>query len=95
MVLVHMFPPRSGVIPYISPSGGGRQPDGRKNPAWDWRGYFAAEKDGEGIAHMTMRAIYKKFDSDEDIVAEYRKWAGSRLPSNTPLPKPRPETKEK
>jgi hypothetical protein len=38
MVLVHMFPPRCNVIPYMSPRGGGVQPDGkRRNPAWDWQ----------------------------------------------------------
>ena len=76
MVLVHMFPPRCGVIPYISPSGGGRQPDGRKNPAWDWRGRFKTVKDEKGVAHTTMRAVYKKYVSDEDVLDEYGKWAG-------------------
>jgi len=61
MVLVHMFPPRCGVIPYMSPSGGGQQPDGRKNPAWDWHGSFPAAQDAAGAAHLTMRAIYKRF----------------------------------
>ena len=73
MVLVHMFPPRCGVIPYMSPSGGGRQPDGRKNPAWDWR-VTLATADSEQVTDFTMRAIYKKFVSNDDVLVEYRRW---------------------
>jgi hypothetical protein len=74
MVLVHMFPPRCGVIPYMSPSGGGSQPDGRKNPAWDWRGTFAAGVAPNTEAHLTVRAMYKPYVSDADILDEYRRW---------------------
>ena len=75
MVLV-MFPPRCGVVPFMSPSGGGRQPDGRKNPAWDWRVTVPAENTGQDV-QFAMRAVYKKFVSDQDVVAEYRRWAAS------------------
>lgn len=74
MVLIHMFPPRCGVIPYMSPSGGGRQPDGRKNPAWDWRGHFKDLQIKDGWAQFTMRAVYKPFVSDDDVLEEYRRW---------------------
>jgi hypothetical protein len=78
MVLVHMFPPGCNVIPYMSPSGGGSQPDGRKNPAWDWRGTFTQGVQPNTEARLTVRAIYKKYVSDEDILAEYRRWTGMR-----------------
>ncbi len=79
MVLVHMFPPRSNLIPYMSPRGGGERADGRgRNPAWDWRIDVAPDAGSE--ARLTFRAIYKKFVSNEDILNEYRRWA-ARAPS--------------
>jgi hypothetical protein len=78
MVLVHMFPPRCGVIPYMSPSGGGRQPDGRRNPAWDWRGTFTQGVQPNSEARLTVRAVYKRYVSDADILEEYRRWARSQ-----------------
>lgn len=80
MVLIHMFPPRCGVIPYMSPSGGGRQPDGRKNPAWDWRGRFTDLEIKDGWAQFTMRAVYKPYVSDDDVLEEYRRWAKEASP---------------
>ena len=77
MVLVHMFPPRCGVIPYISPSGGGRQADGRKNPAWDWRVTLTPSADANRNEHFTMRAIYKQFISNADVLDEYDRWVTS------------------
>jgi hypothetical protein len=79
MVLVHMFPPRSQVIPYTSPRGGGFQPDGKtRNPAWDWRVYIdKGVEPGQEIT-FPMRAIYKRFVSNEDILEEYRKWTEER-----------------
>ena len=87
MVLVHMFPPRCGYIPFMSPSGGGRQPDGRLNPAWDWLGRFKDLKVENGWSHFKMRAIYKPYVSDEDIIEEYRKWVEETF--NKKLPKPK------
>ena len=77
MVLVHMFPPRCNVIPYMSPSGGGQQPDGRKNPAWDWRVALTRDVAPNTKARFTVRAIYKKFVSDDDLLAEYRRWVAT------------------
>jgi len=76
MVLVHMFPPGCRVIPYMSPSGGGFQPDGkRRNPAWDWRILIVdGVAPGEEIT-FTMRAIYKRYVSEAEIFAEYQEWA--------------------
>lgn len=78
MVLVHMFPPGCQVIPYMSPSGGGFQPDGkRRNPAWDWRIQINEVLPPGSEVSFTMRAVYKKYVSDADILAEYRRWAES------------------
>jgi hypothetical protein len=79
MVLIHMFPPRCEVIPYMSPSGGGRQPEGRKNPAWDWRGRFKNLEIKDGWSQFTMRAVYKPFVSDDDVLEEYRRWVKETL----------------
>jgi hypothetical protein len=83
MVLIHMFPPRCGVIPYMSPSGGGRQPDGRKNPAWDWRGRFKNLVVKDGRSQFTMRAAYKLYVSDEDVLKEYRRWVRETLQTDS------------
>jgi hypothetical protein len=80
MVLIHMFPPRCNVIPYMSPSGGGSQPDGRKNPAWDWHGPFALGAAPNTEAHLTVRAVYKRYVSDADILEEYRRWVATIRP---------------
>lgn len=77
MVLAHMFPPRCGVIPYMSPSGGGSQPDGRRNPAWDWRIQLSKGVKPKTEIHFTMRAIYKEFVSNDDVLAEYRRWTAT------------------
>jgi hypothetical protein len=77
MVLVHMFPPRCGVIPYMSPSGGGTQADGRKNPAWDWRVTLTRGIMPKAEAWFTMRAIYKPFVSEADVLEEYQRWAAT------------------
>lgn len=81
MVLVHMFPPRCDVIPYMSPSGGGKQPDGRNNPAWDWRVSLSRGVTPKTEARFTVRAIYKPFVSDDDLLAEYRRWVAT-LPAS-------------
>jgi hypothetical protein len=79
MVLVHMFPPGCQVIPYTSPSGGGFQPDGKqRNPAWDWRVVIHEGVEPGQEVTFTMRAIYKRYISEEDVLAEYRKWTVSR-----------------
>jgi hypothetical protein len=78
-VLVHMFPPGSQVIPYISPSGGGFQADGRRrNPAWDWRVLITEGVEQGKAVSFTMRAIYKKYNGDADILEEYQRWVGER-----------------
>lgn len=76
MVLVHMFPPRSLVIPFMSPSGGGRQTDGRRNPAWDWRVQVPVRpgSDTNAETRFLMRLVYKPYKDDAEILAEYRKW---------------------
>lgn len=77
MVFIQMFPPRCGVIFYMSPTGGGSQPDGRANPAWDWRGRFdTSAAQGEWGA-LRMRVVYKKYVSDDDCLHEYLKWTNS------------------
>jgi hypothetical protein len=74
MVLIHMFRPRSNVIPYTSPSGGGLRPDRQtRNPAWDWRvSLRATQPDAE--VNFLARAVYKKYVNDADVLAEYRRW---------------------
>jgi hypothetical protein len=75
MVLVHMFSPRCGVIPYMSPTGGGRQPDGRRrNPAWDWHIQITEGVAANKEVRFTVRAVYKKYVSDADVLEEYRRW---------------------
>lgn len=74
MVLVHMFSPRCKVIPYMSPSGGGAQPNGRRNPAWDWRVTLPALS-AQGEIRFTLRAVYKEFVSNADVLEEYRRWS--------------------
>jgi hypothetical protein len=74
MVLVHMFPPRSNVIPYTSPSGGGVRPNGQtRNPAWDWRVTLTSPS-------LLVRGIYKMYAGGEDLLIEYRRWT-STLPT--------------
>lgn len=76
MVLVHMFPPRCNLIPYMSPRGGGPRADGRgNNPAWDWR--IDVPTGADSVARLSFRAIYKKYVNDEDILNEYRRWVTS------------------
>ncbi|MFQ5808042.1 MAG: hypothetical protein ACE5JM_00360 [Armatimonadota bacterium] len=77
MVYMQMFPPRCGVIFYMSPTGGGRQADGRPNPAWDWRGPLVPSALAEGWATLRMRVVYKKYVSDDDCLDEYIKWTRS------------------
>lgn len=77
MVLVHMFPPRCGVVPHMSPSGGGSQPGGRRNPAWDWRIQLSQGVKPKAEARFTMRAIYKEFVSNDAVLAEYRRWTAT------------------
>jgi hypothetical protein len=75
MVLVHMFPPRSDVIPYTSPSGGGLRPGGQlRNPAWDWRVTVTRGVQPNSAVDFLVRAIYKKYVDDADVLAEYRRW---------------------
>lgn len=78
MVYMQMFPPNSGVIFYMSPTGGGPHPEGRPNSAWDWRGsgFAAGTPPGEwGV--LPMRLVYKKFVSDEDCLQEYERWVAT------------------
>jgi hypothetical protein len=76
MVLVHMFPPESNVIPYTSPSGGGPRPGGQlRNPAWDWRATINPGAQQNAEPSFLVRAIYKKYVDDGDILAEYRGWS--------------------
>ena len=77
MVYMQMFPPECGVIFYMSPTGGGAQPDGRPNPAWDWRGHFAKGTPAGELATLRMRVVYKPYVSDEDCLEEYRNWSQS------------------
>jgi hypothetical protein len=78
MVLVHMFPPRSDVIPYTSPRGGGLRPDGKtRNPAWDWRATITRGVQPNAVVNFTMRAVYKKFVDEADVLGEYRRWTNS------------------
>jgi hypothetical protein len=72
-----MFPPRCEVIPYMSPSGGGSQADGRKNPAWDWRVTLRHGIVPKAETQFTVRAIYKPFVSEADVLEEYRRWAAT------------------
>lgn len=84
MVLVFMFPPRCGVLPAMSPDGGGVGPDGRRNPAWDWYGHFRGDGRGGGgsggdpaLARLPTRVLYKRYVSDDDILDEYRRWTAT------------------
>ena len=77
MVLIFMFPPNSGVIPFMSPSGGGTHLDGVTNPAWDWRIPAAVRRAAHGDT-FRMRLVYKPFVDNDDALREYRAWtAGS------------------
>ncbi len=74
MVLVYMFERGSEVIPYMSPSGGGSDPEtGRSCPAWDFRYCLEGLTPGEEVVLRT-RLIYKPFVSEEDVLAEYESW---------------------
>jgi hypothetical protein len=78
MVLVHMFRPHSDVIPYTSPSGGGLRPDRQThNPAWDWRVTLTKGVQPDAEVNFLVRAVYKKYLSDADVLDEYRRWTAS------------------
>ena len=78
MVLVHMFPPQSNVIPYTSPSGGGPRPGGQlRNPAWDWRVTITRGAQRNAEPSFLVRAVYKKYVDDRDILTEYRSWTNT------------------
>ena len=77
MVYIQMFPPNCGVVFYMSPTGGGTHPEGRPNPAWDWRGRFAEDTPAGELGLLRMRVVYKKFVSNEDCLAEYQKWVNA------------------
>ena len=79
MVLVHMFPPQSNVIPYTSPSGGGPRPGGQlRNPAGDWRVTITRGAQlNNAEPSFLVRAVYKKYVDDSDILTEYRSWTNT------------------
>jgi hypothetical protein len=79
IVLIHMFPPRRVVIPYMLSGGGGRQPDGRKNPAWDWRGRFRDLEIKDGWSPVHDGAVYKLYVSDHNVLDEYQRWVRETL----------------
>jgi hypothetical protein len=62
-------PPRT-----IELRGGGAQPDGRKNPAWDWRVRLSRGVKPRREARFTRRAIYKQYAGDAGILDECRRW---------------------
>jgi hypothetical protein len=65
------------VILYMSPTGGGSQPDGTPNAAWDWRGRFDVPAAEGELGTLTTRVVYKKYISDEDCLDEYLTWTRS------------------
>jgi hypothetical protein len=77
MVFIQMFPPECGVILYMSPTGGGTHPSGRRNPAWDWRIRLPRDGADPTKATLRMRVVYKPFAGGEDVLQRYRTWAKS------------------
>ncbi|MGD9495120.1 MAG: hypothetical protein AB7Y46_02300 [Armatimonadota bacterium] len=77
MVLIYMFERGSEVIPYMSPSGGGTDPEtGRRCPAWDFRYRLSGLTPGEEVL-LRQRLVYKPFVSRQDVLAEYAAWRES------------------
>jgi hypothetical protein len=74
MVFIQMFPPESRVIFYMSPTGGGTHPSGRRNPAWDWRIQIPKNQIVDNKVSLRLRLVYKPFVSQEDVLREYRNW---------------------
>jgi hypothetical protein len=79
MVFIQMFPPDCGVIPYMSPTGGGTHPSGRKNPAWDWR-IRVLKAESPGKVTLRLRLVYKLFVNQRDVLNEYRAWCARLKP---------------
>ncbi|MBT3379630.1 MAG: hypothetical protein HN742_18720 [Lentisphaerae bacterium] len=76
MVLIFMVERKWGsdLIPYMSPSGGGYSKEWeRTNPAWDYRYRLRNLTPGAEVV-IRSRVCYKRFVSDEDILAEYEAW---------------------
>lgn len=76
MVLIFMMERERGdqFIPYMSPTGGGySQEFQRPNPAWDHRFHLKGLTPGERVV-IRQRVCYKRYVSDDDVVAEYEKW---------------------
>lgn len=76
MVLVFMMERDRGdqFIPYMSPTGGGFSNEfQRTNPAWDHRFHLKGLTPGKRVS-IRQRLCYKRYISDEDVVAEYEKW---------------------
>ena len=67
-----MFREEDGVRLTQSPSGGGRD-----NPAWDFQ-WFIERPEKDRVYRMEYRAIYKKWEGREDIVAEYERFVNER-----------------
>ncbi len=77
MVLIYMFERGHEIIPYMSPSGGGTDPEsGRRCPAWDFRYRLEGLTPGDEVILRT-RLVYKPFVSREDVLAEYEAWKES------------------
>ena len=74
MVFIQMFPPNCAVVPYMSPSGGGTHPTGRKNPAWDWRIRISKDQIVDNKATLRLRIVYKPFVSQQDVLNDYDRW---------------------
>jgi len=86
MVLIYMFERGSEVIPYMSPSGGGTDPEsGRRCPAWDFRYRLSGLTPGEEVV-LRQRLVYKPFVSQEDVLAEYAAWCASLAEEDAAAP---------
>lgn len=76
MVLIFMFQRPDGLRFYCSPSGGGVSLlPGRTCPAWDFEWVVPGSAYAVGRAYeFRLRTVYKPFVSDEDVLAEFRRY---------------------
>lgn len=75
MVLILIFDPPQWLRFFISPSGGGSSLIPNKNcPAWDFHWIIPPDEyETDREYTFRVRAVYKPFVSDEDVLAEYER----------------------
>jgi len=75
MVMILIFDKPRSIRFYISPSGGGESLiPGQESPAWDFEWILPKKEYQVGKDYTyRVRLVYKRFESDEDVLAEVRK----------------------